>query len=155
MKAKLTVLTLALLTAAAGTGLAGNRVLTNKFERADSNRDNRLSLDEFLGTQGGNLRFTDARHSFKFADVDNNDFLSVTEFIASRAGKEGGKPTWGETFYLADLDEDGYLDATEFALTERDGRSYPQVWNKFNRMDKNEDVRISPAEWFRPGSLPI
>ncbi len=122
-------------------------ILDNKFDRADVNHDNLLSMQEFLSTQSGSTRYTDARFSFQLADENHDDRLSLIEFLESRGGKDGGKPDRRQTFDLADLDDDGALDPDEFALTEPNGRSWSKVWKKFGRLDKNDDAVISRDEW--------
>ena len=150
MKAKLSLgaglLSLFVL-AAAGSSPRG--ILDNKFARADTNHDNQLTLQEFLSTQPGNTRYTDARFSFNLADTDHSGSLSLIEFLASRGGKDGGKPDRRETFDLADLDHDGFLDPDEFALTEPGGKGWPKLSKQFHRLDKDGNSLISRDEWLR------
>ncbi len=124
------------------------------FARADINNSNSLSMDEFMSTQAGSARWTDAAYRFNANDLDDNGFLSELEFRGSRGGRDGGRPNKLETFQLADLDDDGTLDPAEYALT------LPQTWNArkvsqaFDVRDKNDDALITSREFGLLG-LPV
>jgi len=136
------------------SGAAQGSVYDRVFARADINNSNSLSMDEFMSTQAGSARWTDAAHRFNANDLDRNGFLSELEFRGSRGGRDGGKPTKQETFTLADLDRDGSLDPSEFALT------LPQTWNArkvsqtFNVRDNDDNALISSREFGLLG-LPV
>lgn len=129
------------------TGAAQGNVYDRTFARADINNSNTLSMAEFMSTQAGSARWTDAAHRFNANDLDRNGFLSELEFRGSRGGRDGGKPTKQETFVLADLDRDGSLDPSEFALT------LPQTWSArkisqtFDARDKDDNALISGREF--------
>lgn len=136
------------------SGSAQGTVYDRIFARADIDNSNSLSMSEFMATQSGATRWTDAAYRFNANDLDHNGFLSELEFRGSRGGRDGGKPTKQETFLLADLDHDGSLDPSEFALT------LPQTWNarkvsqSFDFRDKNDNALISSREFGLLG-LPI
>ncbi len=136
------------------SGEAQGSVYDRIFARADINNSNSLSMAEFMSTQAGSARWTDAAYRFNANDLDRNGLLSELEFRGSRGGRDGGKPTKQETFVLADLDRNGSLDPSEFALT------LPQTWNArkvsqtFDVRDKNDNALISSREFGLLG-LPI
>jgi Ca2+-binding EF-hand superfamily protein len=129
------------------SGTAQANAYDRIFARADINNSNSLSMAEFMSTQAGSARWTDAAYRFNANDLDRNGFLSELEFRGSRGGRDGGRPTKLETFILADLDDDGSLDPSEFALT------LPQTWNArkvshaFDVRDKNDNALISSREF--------
>lgn len=117
-----------------GTAHAQGRLYDRVFDRADLNSNGLLTMTEFMGTQSGSTRWTDAAFRFNANDLDHDGFLSKLEFRGSRGGRDGGRPTKLETFLLADLDHDGFLDPDEYALTQ------PQTW-KASRTLRNFDLR--------------
>jgi|GEM_PF-5104110 len=146
-----------LLTLVALVGLAlpasaqSNRFYDLRFDRADLENDGVLSFDEFLGTQFGNIRWTDAMHRFNAADADGNGGISKVEFAASRGGRLGGRPSKRESFDLADGSEgseaDGYLDIAEWSRTQARARSWTVTSRVFGRMDRDNDGQLSEWEY--------
>ena len=133
--------------ALSGTAHAQSRLYDRIFDRADINNNGLLTMTEFMGTQSGSTRWTDAAFRFKANDFDENGFLDKLEFRGSRGGADGGKPTKAETFLLADLDESGFLDPSEYALTQPQSFKARQTLRNFDLRDTNDDGLLSPREF--------
>jgi Ca2+-binding EF-hand superfamily protein len=125
---------------------AGNGALDRAFAKADINNNLEVDRTEFLALQQRGKSWTDAAQRFNLADTDINGVLSLTEFRASNGGKEGRKPSRGQSFRLADLDVDGFLDPEEFALTLPQSQPWRKVLREFSRKDRNNDSLLSPLE---------
>ena len=134
-----------------------SRIFDLKFQRADLDNNGQLTPEEFLGTQSGNARWTDAMFRFQAADYDDDGVLTPLEFAASRGGRLGGRPSKQEAFELADLDQDGFLDPSEWALTEPRARSWTASLRIFDRRDRDDDGLVSEWEFgIRTiGTLPV
>lgn len=126
---------------------AGNGALDRAFAKADINENLEVDRTEFLALQPRGKSWTDAVQRFNLADIDINGVLSQTEFRASNGGKEGRKPSRGQSFRLADLDEDGFLDPEEFALTLPQSQPWRKVLREYGRKDRNNDSLLSPVEF--------
>lgn len=124
------------------------------FARADINNSDSLSMDEFMSTQVGAARWTDAAHRFNANDLDRNGSLSELEFRGSRGGRDGGRPNKQETFQLADTDDNGSLDPTEFALTLPQNWDARKVSRTFDLRDRDDSSLISRREFGLLG-LPV
>lgn len=129
------------------TGTAQANGYDRIFARADINNSNSLSMDEFMSTQAGSARWTDAAHRFKANDFDQNGSLSELEFRGSRGGRDGGRPSKLQTFVLADLDRDGSLDPSEYALTLPQSWSARKVSRTFDARDRDDSSLISSREF--------
>ena len=121
--------------------------LDKKFERADVDNDDRLSPTEFLATQVRKISEVGSRFRFNAADVNDNGFVELVEFRASRAGVSGGKPSRAETFTLADLDDDGFLNPVEYSKTLSQLTPFPKALKAFDKRDKDEDGDLSAREF--------
>jgi Ca2+-binding EF-hand superfamily protein len=121
--------------------------LDKRFERADVDNDERLSPTEFLATQDRKISEVAAQFRFNAADVNDNGFIELVEFRASRAGVSGGKPSRAETFILADLDDDGFLDPVEYSRTLSQLTPFPKALNAFDKRDKDDDGELSAREF--------
>jgi len=121
--------------------------LDKKFERADVDNDERLSTTEFLATQDRKISEVASRFRFNAADVNDNGFVELVEFRASRAGVSGGKPSRAETFTLADLDDDGFLDPVEYSKTLSQLTPFPKALKAFDKRDKDDDGELSAREF--------
>lgn len=118
-----------------------------KFERADIDNDERLTPTEFLATQVRKISEVASRFRFNAADVNENGFIELVEFRASRAGVSGGKPSRAETFTLADLDDDGFLDPVEYSKTLGQLTPFPKALKAFDKRDKDDDGELSAREF--------
>ncbi|MCW1923960.1 hypothetical protein OKA05_15440 [Luteolibacter arcticus] len=126
---------------------AANGSLDRRFEKADLNDDSSLDSTEFLALEPRSKAWVDAMHRFNAADMDDDDLLSLTEFRASNGGKEGGKPSKSEKFFLADADESGSLDPEEFARTIAQAKPWRKVLREFGRKDRDDSSFVTPQEF--------
>lgn len=118
-----------------------------KFDRADLNSDDLLDRVEWLATQPRSASKVDADHRFDWADADASGDIDRVEFRASRAGREGGRPSKLEKFEMADGDDDGELDPTEYADTEPSVRPWNATLRKFDRLDRDDSGGLSQREF--------
>ena len=128
------------------------------FLRADRNRDGILTRSEFL-----NSDFDDDRgDQFEYLDLNNNGRIELNEWHASR-----------EAFNWLDRNNDGVLTRAEvagqnlgtsgngdqFASLDRNNDRAIELnewqWSRasFDRLDTNNDGRLSRAEFFSAGPL--
>lgn len=126
---------------------AGNGALDRRFAKADINESGTIDRTEFLALEPRGKSWVEASHRFNLADVDDDNFLSITEFRASNGGKEGRKPSRAQSFALADLDDDGFLDPEEFALTLAQSKPWRKVLREFDRKDRSDDALLTPQEF--------
>ena len=114
---------------------ADPNVLTKvEFRKLDVNRDNVLTKGEWTG---------DA-NTFRKLDLDNDGYVSASEYVATAplVGSFGGGAVDGSlanAFVVKDRNRDGMLTRGEYgdALT-------------FDRVDRNDDGRISYDEFLNP-----
>ncbi|MBX9789638.1 MAG: hypothetical protein K2Y37_12045 [Pirellulales bacterium] len=69
----------------AGGAAKPKKTPEQRFEKADKNDDDKLSLDEFLGKRTEEAKKEKATKRFHKLDKDDDDFLTLEEF------KAGGK----------------------------------------------------------------
>jgi Ca2+-binding EF-hand superfamily protein len=99
------------------------------FRRVDRNRDNMISLQEFLG----NPAFDDDRMDrFEDLDVNNNGRIERREWHGTR-----------DAFDWLDRNRNGVLSRAEVVGT----ATVPARQNQFASLDYNRDGAISPNEW--------
>lgn len=123
--------------------LQGSPIAQDTFLRADTDRDGRLSVGEFM-----ELR----RTIFRVADIDRDDFLSYVEYelliVMEQVGwtdrNQNGRIELSElgdslnkVFDLLDTDHDHQLSAEE--------ATYLQT-EVFKRFDTDADGKLSPQE---------
>lgn len=126
------------------TELQGSAIAQDTFLRADTDRDGRLSVREFM-----DLR----RTMFHIADIDRDDFLSFVEYelliVMEQVGwidrNQNGRIEFSEltdslakAFAQLDTDRDGRLSAAEA------GYLSPEAFKDF---DTNGDGTLTPAEF--------
>ena len=129
------------------------RKLNGKFDRADINSDNQLDALEFQATQTKRLSVAYSLFRFQKTDTNDDNLVSIEEFIASRGGITGGKPTRLDLFLLADANEDEVLDPEEYSDTLSPGVPWPKVLKAFAKRDKSDDGELTPREFgIRQGS---
>jgi len=167
MKSTPFLLGLAFLAAFAAPATAGERkvprakiqVFTKLFNEANTDGNDYLDFEEFSNSYGASprpviteirfdelatyLKVPSARALIEFPDRG----IFLDDFIAANGGR-AIKPSKEDIFWAADADESGDLDLEEFAST----RVYPpsnpaSTFKAFDRMDKDDDEAISPAEF--------
>ena len=126
------------------TELEGSAIAQDTFLRADTDRDGRLSVREFM-----DLR----RTIFHVADIDRDDFLTFVEYelliVMEQVGwvdrNQNGRIELSEltdslakAFAQLDADHDGRLSAAEA------GHLSPKAFKDF---DTNGDGTLTPAEF--------
>lgn len=131
----------------ASAGRGGTRKFDQIFERVDINNDQLVSATEFLGTQARGASEVLAKHRFRYADVNQDGVLDLTEFRASRAGKLGGKPNKVQQFFLADVDEDRLLDPFEYASTLNNRTPSSKLLKAFGKRDRDDSSTLTPREF--------
>jgi Ca2+-binding EF-hand superfamily protein len=155
------------LVAFAGNATAGERkvsaakvqVFTKLFNEANTDDNDYLDFEEFSNSYGASTRpaITEIRFDelASFINVKTARGLVsepelgiyLEDFIAANGGR-AIKPSKTQIFWQADDNESGGLDLDEFAAT----RVYPpsnpaSTFKAFDKMDKNDDEVISPAEF--------
>jgi Ca2+-binding EF-hand superfamily protein len=121
---------LLLLVAATGAG-AQDAAHREEFAKRDTNRDGRLTLEEYGGHPG----------NFRNMDCDKNDRLSEPEFVNRYDCKESRTPAPPDAFAKLDRNDDGVLSRGEW--------KHETV--AFHRADRNADGLVTRGEY---GNLP-
>lgn len=124
--------------------LQGSAIAQDTFLRADTDRDGKLSVAEFMAVR---------RAIFKIADIDRDDTLTLVEFELLVVMEQVG---WGDrdqngrielselresltkAFEQLDADRDSSLTATEAGFM-------PAA--KFNKFDRNRDGKLTVDEF--------
>jgi Ca2+-binding EF-hand superfamily protein len=132
-------------------------VFTNLFNEADTSGNGILSFQEFSSSYGASerpviteIRF-DALASF-FKSVDRGFEIEIrgirlNDFIQANGGRKIN-PSKTQIFFAADDNDDGFLSMSEFFATRiQSASSEASAAKAFDKMDKNDDNRISPAEF--------
>lgn len=117
------------MTSISGTGASASsliQMLQQRFKEADSDGDDKLSLDEFTaagpqGAQGGGAKGPDPSQIFAKLDSDGDGAVSKDEFTTafSKFGSEAKSALLDaqELFANADANGDGSLSQDEFAAS--------------------------------------
>ena len=74
--------------ALAGKGNKGKKTAEQRFEKADANGDDKLSLNEFIGKRTEATKKEKATKRFGKLDKDGDDFLSLDEYKAGEKKKK-------------------------------------------------------------------
>ncbi len=132
------------------------RKLNAKFDRADIDSDNQLSPIEFQATQSKRVSVAYSLFRFQKTDTNDDNFVSLEEFLASRGGITGGKPTRLELYLLADADENELLGPEEYADTLKPGVPWPKALKAFDKRDKDDNGELTTREFgIRRGGFPF
>jgi Ca2+-binding EF-hand superfamily protein len=136
------------------------QTFTKLFNEADLDSSGDLNFEEFSNSYGASPRpvITQIRFDELASDINTNTArglviipsergILLDDFIAANGGRSI-KPSQEDIFWAADDDASGGLDFDEFA----DTRVYPastsgSIFQSFDRIDKDDDGIISPAEW--------
>jgi len=124
----------------------------NIFGRLDTNRDNKLTLDEFDAEMLGR-RLEDIRRLFSLDDTDGNGIVTWTEFGGAKL-----RPIVPNFFLMLDTDHDQALSLEEFsakwhntmlkhATDVRTPGAKFSIDEVFRDMDKNSDHVVSFDEF--------
>ncbi len=147
------------------SGLAGERkvspakvvVFTNLFNEADTDGNEILDEEEFAGSYGSSerpviteIRFDELARFFKSASrgkLVEVRGIYLDDFIYENGGRKI-TPSKTEIFYAADDNDNGFLSLTEFFATRiQSASSEASAAKAFDKLDKNNDNQISPAEF--------
>lgn len=136
------------------------QTFTKLFNEADLDGNDYLDFEEFSNSYGASPRpvITEIRFDEMASIVNTSSARGIIvvptergiileDFIAANGGR-AIKPSQEDIFWAADDNESGGLDIDEFAAT----RVYPpsnpaSIFKAFDKIDKNDDGIISPAEW--------
>lgn len=153
------------LAAIASPALAGERkvspakvvVFTNLFNEADTDGNGILDEEEFAGSYGASERpvITEIRFDelASFVKIGNRGIeviergIYLQDFIFANGGRKI-KTSKAEIFFAADDDDNGFLSLSEFFATRvQSASSEASAVKAFDKLDKNDDNQISPAEF--------
>lgn len=130
-------------------------VFTQLFEDADTDGNEILDFEEFANSHGASERPVVTQYRFNVLSgrfIDNRGIQEVrgvylSEFIEANGGRKIN-PDKTDIFYTADTDRDGFLDIIEFYATRiQSASSRGSSMKAFDKLDKNEDGLVSPAEF--------
>ena len=131
-------------------------VFTQYFEEADANGNEILDFEEFSNSYGASERPVVTLFRFNQLSgrwIDNRGIIKIergvylSEFIRYNGGRKIN-PSKEEVFLTADTDRNGFLSPDEFFATRiQSASSEASAMKAFDKLDKNDDVRISPAEF--------
>jgi Ca2+-binding EF-hand superfamily protein len=136
------------------------QVFTKLFNEANTDGNDYLDFEEFSNSYGASTRpvITEIRFDELASFINANTVRGIIiipsergiyleDFIFANGGR-AIKPSQSQIFFAADDNESNGLDIEEFAAT----RVYPpsnpaSIFKAFDKIDKNDDAIISPAEW--------
>lgn len=132
-------------------------VFTNLFNEADTNGNGILNFQEFSNSYGASERpvITEIRFD-ALASFFKNDLrgiliqergIRLEDFIFANGGRKIN-PSKAQIFFAADDDDNGFLSMSEFFATRiQSASSEASAAKAFDKLDKNNDNQISPAEF--------
>ena len=132
-------------------------VFTNLFNQADTDGNEVLDFEEFAGSYGASerpviteIRFDRLASFIKVVDRGDLPVLRgiyLEDFIESNGGRRIN-PSKTEIFFAADDNDNGFLSMSEFFATRiQSASSEASAAKAFDKLDKNNDNQISPAEF--------
>jgi hypothetical protein len=130
-----------------GDGSQRAAVWGREFKRADGDFDKQVTFQEYLVAFPNSLPWTVMRNRFLGTDDNEDDVLTVDEYIAHFAGKTVKRPSKPQTFFLADEDGDDLLDIEEYKLTLNRGTKAEVAMKKFDKLDKSDSGMLSQQEF--------
>ena len=133
-------------------------VFSQYFDLYDTDGDGILSFAEFQGSIGASdipvvteFRFIFMADFLKSAAESESspvEGLFINRYIRYAGGLKVPKPNKFIRFDLADDNNDGFLSMAEYAQTRNAAAATDGSLGKsFNKLDKNDDNQISPAEF--------
>jgi hypothetical protein len=130
-----------------GDGSQRAAIWGREFKRADGDFDKQVTFQEYLVAFPNTLPWTVMRNRFIGTDDNEDDVLTVDEYIAHFAGKTVKRPSKPQTFFLADEDGDDLLDIEEYKLTLNRGTKAEVAMKKFDKLDKSDSGMLSQQEF--------
>ena len=131
-------------------------VFTQLFEDADTDDNGILDFEEFSNSYGASERPVVTQYRFNVLSgrfIDNRGIIKIergiylSDFIESNGGRKIN-PDKTDIFYTADTNRDGFLDPVEFYATRvQSASSRASSMKAFDKLDKNDDGLVSPAEF--------
>lgn len=131
-------------------------VFTQLFNDADADGNEILNFEEFSNSYGASERPVVTRFRFNVLSgrfIDNRGAepvergIYLPDFIESNGGRKIN-PNKTEIFFTADTYRDGFLSPDEFYSTRiQSASSRASSMKAFEKLDKNDDGRLSPAEF--------
>ena len=131
-------------------------VFTQLFEEADANSNQVLNFEEFSNSYGASERPVVTLFRFNEMSgrwIDTRGLIKIErgvylrEFIEANGGRKIN-PSKSEVFLTADTNRDGFLSPDEFYSTRiQSASSQASSIKAFDKLDKSDDGRISPAEF--------
>lgn len=132
-------------------------VFTNLFNQADTDGNEVLDFEEFAGSYGASerpviteIRFNILATFFKIAErgrIDVERGILLEDFIEANGGRRIN-PSKFAIFEAADDNDNGFLSLEEFFATRiQSASSEASAAKAFDKLDKNNDNQISPAEF--------
>lgn len=130
-----------------------------KFEAADANNDDALTLAEFTATFSRGTRASKILEKFNKADTDNNDSVSLAEWTIYKDDTIPENENENDDtakFNAADANSDGSLTLDEFATTLAGKKSAVEIRARFLKADTDDNDLVSLAEWgvYKNDNLP-
>ena len=131
-------------------------VFTQLFEEADANSNQVLNFEEFSNSYGASERPVVTLFRFNEMSgrwIDTRGLIKIErgvylrEFIEANGGRKIN-PSKSEVFLTADTNRDGFPSPDEFYSTRiQSASSQASSIKAFDKLDKSDDGRISPAEF--------
>lgn len=131
-------------------------VFTQLFEEADANGNEILDFEEFSNSYGASERPVVTLFRFNQLSgrvIDNRGIIVIErgvylqDFIQNNGGRKIN-PSKEEIFLTADSYRDGFLSPSEFYTTRiQSASSQASSMKAFDKLDKNDDGELSPAEF--------
>jgi hypothetical protein len=131
-------------------------VFTQLFEEADANSNQVLNFEEFSNSYGASERPVVTLFRFNEMSgrwIDTRGLIKIErgvylrEFIEANGGRKIN-PSKSQIFLTADTNRDGFLSPDEFYSTRiQSASSQASSIKAFDKLDKSDDGRISPAEF--------
>jgi Ca2+-binding EF-hand superfamily protein len=121
-----------------------------KFEAADANNDDALTLAEFTTTFSRGTRASKILEKFNKADTDNNDSVSLAEWTVYKDDTIPENENENDDtakFNAADANSDGSLTLDEFATTLAGKKPLIEIRARFLKADTDDNDLVSLAEW--------
>jgi len=138
---------------------ARQSVFTRLFNEANTDGNAYLDAAEFALSYGASPRPVVTEYRFRVLStpivVDAKSDVTVQgvllkDFIEANGGRKLN-PGRADIFSLADDNADGYIDWFEYPVTRIQNTAVRgSIFDSFDKLDRNDDARITTAEWGFP-----